>query len=366
MTEEDDTHEEEPSESNGAEPGSTEPRVSDPNVTPSRSSGPDAVPFVQRRSGLKWRSIALGAGAAALCTLLGVEVAYIAKSTPPQKAPLASATAAPSESVAVAPSASEVLDAALAEAASPEASSEAFALSSTTPSEDNFVEEPTPKSEKPRHYKTVQDAASSSCSTASVDGLSRQIIEQVRCTTPNAFVPLPPRPNLALDSHIYPYFELSARDHLLHALDTNRQRKMTVHSALRTVAQQYLVWRWSSNRRCGVQMATPPGSSNHETGRALDIADHAQWRPALEAEDFHWLGASDLVHFDYKTSRQLGPAPDVLAFQRLWNRNHPEDKIPESGRYDPPTEQRLKKAPPSGFATGPSCSKKSQKKTASK
>ena len=117
-----------------------------------------------------------------------------------------------------------------------------------------------------------------------------------------------------LDSHIFPYLEISARDHLARALDANQKRKMTVHSALRTLPQQYLVWRWAANRRCGVQMATPPGSSNHETGRALDIADHAQWRPALEAEDFHWLGASDLVHFDYKTNRQLGLAPDVSPF----------------------------------------------------
>jgi hypothetical protein len=47
----------------------------------------------------------------------------------------------------------------------------------------------------------------------------------------------------------------------------------------------------------------------------------------------------------------------VLAFQKLWNRNHQEDAISEDGRYSPATEQRLKKAPPGGFPLGASCAK---------
>jgi hypothetical protein len=77
------------------------------------------------------------------------------------------------------------------------------------------------------------------------------------------------------------------------------------------VAQQYLVWKWSGSRRCGVQLATPPGESNHETGLALDIAEQAVWRPHLEAKDFRWLGASDRVHFDYKGSNKA-PTDRVL------------------------------------------------------
>jgi hypothetical protein len=225
--------------------------------------------------------------------------------------------------------------------------------------EDGFEEEPGPsKPARPKHFGTVQQAAAGSCSTASVDGLSRQIIDQVRCADLKAFVPLPARSNLVLESHTFPYLESAARDHLLRVLDAHRNQTMRVHSVLRTVAQQYLVWRWAAGRRCGVQMATAPGDSNHETGRALDIANVAEWRPALEAEDFHWLGASDNVHFDFKSHRSLpqGP-PDILAFQRLWNRNHPEDRITESGRYDTNTEQRLKKSPTAGFSVGASCAK---------
>ncbi len=221
--------------------------------------------------------------------------------------------------------------------------------------------EPRPaKRTPPRHFSTVQEAAAGSCSTASVEGLSRQIIEQARCIKPNAFVPLPRRPNLAFATNVFPYLELDARNHLLQVLDAHRKEKMTINSALRTVAQQYLVWRWSAGKHCGVQLATLPGESNHEIGVALDIAEHAQWRPALEAQEFHWLGTSDRVHFDYKGgNKSPRGGMDVLAFQTLWNRNHPDDPIAADGHYSPATEERLRKAPPGGFPIGPTCGKAS-------
>jgi hypothetical protein len=215
------------------------------------------------------------------------------------------------------------------------------------------------KKEKPKHFATVQEAAAGSCSTESVDGLSRQIIEQARCIKPNDFVALPKRPNLVMAAHVYPYLEVGTRDHLLKALDAHTSATMTINSALRTVAQQYLVSHWAASKICGVQLATPPGESNHEIGTALDIAEASKWRPALEAQEFRWLGSSDRVHFDYKGGSAAPPksATDVLAFQKLWNRNHKDDAISENGQYSSLTEQRLKKAPPSGFPLGASCSK---------
>jgi hypothetical protein len=204
--------------------------------------------------------------------------------------------------------------------------------------------EPTPKPAKraaPKHFATVHGAANESCSTASVEGLSRQIIEQARCIKRNAFVPLPSRPNLVLGSNVFPYLELETRDHLLRALDAHRAAKMTINSALRTVAQQYLVRRWAAAKRCGVQLATSPGESNHETGTALDIAEPGEWRPTLEAQKFRWLGAADRVHFDYSGSSAPRSAMDVMAFQTLWNKNHPTDVIAADGRYNAATEERL-------------------------
>ncbi len=222
-------------------------------------------------------------------------------------------------------------------------------------------ERPAPEREVVRRYSTVQQAAAQSCTTESVDGLSRQIIAQARCMEPNAFVPLPSRPNLVVESNVFAYLELRARNQLVKALDSKKDVKMTINSALRTVAQQYLVWRWSAGKRCGVTLATPPGESNHEIGTALDIAEAATWRQTLEAHDFKWLGASDRVHFDFTKSPKSPArrrATDVLAFQKLWNRNNPKEKIPESGRYDAKTEDALKRAPANGFAIGASCGKR--------
>ena len=162
------------------------------------------------------------------------------------------------------------------------------------------------------------------------------------------------------------YLDAPARDHLLRALDAHPNRVMKVHSALRTVAQQYLLSRWAANKRCGIQLATRPGESNHETGLALDIGEHGTWRSALESEGFRWLGATNRVHFDF-----VGPGAvhhdglDVQAFQRLWNRNRPEDTISESGRYDGSTEQRVKKSPAGGFPLGARCERRREGRQAS-
>ncbi|MGC4067185.1 MAG: M15 family metallopeptidase [Polyangiaceae bacterium] len=304
------------------------------------------------------RNVGLGFAAVAMLTLLGVEIWYIAGEAirnPRGLAGSASSSAVSDEGPA--PSATPASES----PPGPIATADTGMIPPATSTDEALDEEPEPKPEKPRVYKTVEEASIGSCSTGSVDGLSRQIIEQVRCINPNALVPLPSRPNLSLDSHIFPYLEAAARRQFVKALDANPKQTLRVHSLYRTVAQQYLVRRWAAGKRCGVPMATPPGESNHETGRALDIAEAGRWRPALESQGFRWLGAADHVHFDYVASGAGTRGLDVLAFQRLWNRNHRDDAIAESGRYDPSTEQRLKKSPPAGFPLGPSCGKPARK-----
>ena len=298
------------------------------------------------------RTLALGLGCVLLCAIIAVDIVFMLKSDAKRSAnaPPKASVQAPSATV---PTAATPLSA--PSAGSDEPSDDAGAAMDYE-SDDG---EPHPaKPAAPRRFDTVQHAAVESCTTASVDGLSRQIIAQARCIRPNAFVPLPSRPNLVIASQVFPYLELEAKNQLVKALDANPKTKMTVNSALRTVAQQYLVWRWSQTKRCGVPLATLPGESNHEIGVALDIAEAATWRGPLEAQKFKWLGASDRVHFDYKSSSAGRTATDVLAFQKLWNKNNPKDKIAEDGRYSPPTEQRLKQSPADGFAQGPSCAKK--------
>ena len=65
------------------------------------------------------------------------------------------------------------------------------------------------------------------------------------------------------------------------------------------------------------------------------------------------LGA-DAVHFD-NTRSPDNRGKDVRAFQRLWNRNHPGDKIGVDGDYGPQTAARLRRAPAKGFKKGAGC-----------
>jgi hypothetical protein len=298
-----------------------------------------------------WRIIRLVTAFIGMCAIITVDVVFMVRSTSRHPATMQPSLAPPSVAAPPQP----------VDRTPPSVALVPEATDAVTPTfgEDGVEGEPSStKPEKPRHFRTVQDAASRSCSTASVEGLSRQIINEARCINPNAFVPLPSRPNLVLGSHVFPFLDVAARDHLMRVLDAHRDGTMTINSALRTVAQQYLVWRWSANKRCGVQLATPPGDSNHESGLAVDIAEETKWRPALEAQEFHWLGAGDRVHFDYKgSSSSPHRSVDVQAFQRLWNRNHTDDSITSDGNYSPATEQRLKKAPPDGFRIGPNCAK---------
>jgi len=301
------------------------------------------------------RTLAVSLGCVGLCALIGVDIYWMLRTDAQRSAPPEAATAS---SRATTSEPATTLGPPKATGAGPAASGDATEAADVLDYESDDGEPHETKPSPPKHFSSVQQAAVESCTTASVDGLSRQIIAQARCIKPNAFVPLPSRPNLVIASQVFPYLELEARDRLLKALDAKPKVKMTINSALRTVAQQYLVWRWSATKRCGVPLATPPGESNHEIGTALDIAEAGTWRPALEAQQFKWLGASDRVHFDYKGGGgggSPGTATDVLAFQKLWNRNHPTDKINEDGRYSPAVEQRLKQAPPDGFELGPSC-----------
>lgn len=207
-----------------------------------------------------------------------------------------------------------------------------------------------------RSAVTVGQAVNGGCSTAAVDGLSRQIIAKGNCIEPGAFVEVPDLPNITFGSNVYPFLEQPARDAFVATANANPGMTMTVNSMLRTVAQQVLLYRWDQNGQCGIEIAAYPGNSNHETGLAFDTSQYAAWRNTLEAHGFSWYGTGDDVHFDY-----TGPGAvsykglDVLAFQMLWNEHHPEDPIDEDGIYGPQTEARLLASPAEGFPSEVVC-----------
>ncbi|MEM9691777.1 MAG: M15 family metallopeptidase [Myxococcota bacterium] len=197
-----------------------------------------------------------------------------------------------------------------------------------------------------------------SCSTSVVLGLSYQIIGQASCAEPDAFALVAPGDGVTYGPAVLPYMIPAARDALIAALKSPAapDEELRVNSMFRSVAQQLLLYQWYQAGECGISLAARPGRSPHESGLAIDVGNYEAWRTALESVDFDWLGEGDPWHFDYEGPEAVSYLGlDVLAFQQLWNVNHPEDPIAEDGAYGPQTEARLLLAPPDGFPLGPTC-----------
>ena len=198
----------------------------------------------------------------------------------------------------------------------------------------------------------VSTYTTSTCSTSAVLGLSKQIADEISCLSPTLLSRFAPSTRLQITSNaVLPYLHATAKTDLTSVAATTT---VQVNSAFRTVAQQYLLYRWYQLGRCGITAAATPGRSNHESGRALDLQNYSSVISAMGARGWSHDVPGDPVHFDHLSSPDIR-GKDVLAFQRLWNRNNPADKISEDGAYGPQTETRLKAAPATGFAAGPTC-----------
>ncbi len=201
-------------------------------------------------------------------------------------------------------------------------------------------------------YATVASYVTSTCSTATVIGLSKQIADEVGCGDPTGLVAFAAGGNVQITSNaVLPYLSAKGKTDLL---DVAGNHVVKINSAFRTVAQQYLLYRWYQLGRCGITAAATPGNSNHESGRALDLANYSSLVSAMGAQGWSHDVPGDPVHFDHLSSPDIR-GRDVLAFQKLWNRNHPDDLLVEDGDYGPQTAGRLQQSPSEGFAIGPSC-----------
>ncbi len=189
------------------------------------------------------------------------------------------------------------------------------------------------------------------CSTDVVRGLAEQLVAEVDCMQPGALVRIDGLAGVTLDADVFPYLQQSAADALRRA---GARGAITINSALRTTPQQYLLHRWYTGSRCGIGLAAPVGASNHEQGLAVDAVGGRS--RLLVAQGFHWFGSADPVHHDYSAGGDVDLAGlSTKAFQRLWNRNHPEDLLVEDGVFARPTELRLRRAPAHGFDLGARC-----------
>jgi hypothetical protein len=196
---------------------------------------------------------------------------------------------------------------------------------------------------------SVGSFTTTSCTTAVVIGLSKQIADEISCTNPSHLVRFAAGSGITITSNaVLPFLAANART------DLQAVGNVQINSAFRTVAQQFLLLEWHNLGRCGIAAAAAVGRSNHESGRAVDVANFSSRITAMA--NHHWSHdvAGDPVHFDHLSSADIR-GEDTLAFQKLWNRNHTNDKIAADGVYGPQTEARLKKSPATGFAIGASC-----------
>lgn len=185
------------------------------------------------------------------------------------------------------------------------------------------------------------------CSTAGAEGLSAQLLDELLCLSGGTLVSYAGAPGITLTNpRVHAVLSPAARDGIVRAAATTPLR---INSGFRTLVEQWLLY-----TAAGCGLVAVPGSSNHETGRAVDVDNYSAARAAMVANGFtQTYPTNDPVHFD-------GPGADaralsVRAFQRLWNANNPADRIAEDGAWGPMTQARLERSPAEGFAIGRVC-----------
>lgn len=212
-----------------------------------------------------------------------------------------------------------------------------------------------PTTNVPQSGPTVQEQILSQCSTIAVKGLSLQLIDQMNCEEPGIMKSFEGAPSISYGASVFPFQQGPATDTLT-SVAANNAGTIPVNSALRTVPQQYLLYEWYQRGLCNANLAASPGRSNHNGGLAIDIGNSNAWRSPMRAAGYTDNVSGEPWHFYYGGSggrdvRSLS----VLAFQKLYNRNFPEDPITEDGVYGPQTEGALKSSPANGFTAGPRC-----------
>ena len=196
---------------------------------------------------------------------------------------------------------------------------------------------------------TLQEAVENSTdgSTAVLRQFDKQLIDEMNKIEANCLVSFADL-NVNIGGGVHPFLQLSAKEALAGAI-ADRAQQLFVNSAYRTIAQQLFLYNYAQSGKSELPAARP-GQSNHQSGLAIDIEDAEGWQSDLEAHGWRWLSDSDPVHFDFvgDGGRDIGGTA-VLAFQRLWNRHNPNEKIDEDGAFGPVTEEKLSKSPIDGF-----------------
>ncbi|CAF0823461.1 unnamed protein product [Brachionus calyciflorus] len=196
--------------------------------------------------------------------------------------------------------------------------------------------------------QNILDAAG--CNTGLTGGLATQLVNKMNQIKPGFMSSLSGLTRVSLGSATVkvPYAQSQTITAIKNAVAARPGVTLYINSALRTLPQQLLLYRWYLAGKCGITLAAKPGASPHESGYGIDIDDYNGWKPYLQTYGCSWQGTSDVVHFNCP-GVALGTT-SVLAFQRLWNCNNPTDLLSEDGLYGPQTEARVLRSPANGFA----------------
>ncbi|CCI26006.1 MAG: M15 family metallopeptidase [Microcystis sp.] len=199
--------------------------------------------------------------------------------------------------------------------------------------------------------------------TTIINGLNQQLVKELDLLIPGKLLRLDDgtlNVSFSDPARLLPFIGgPTAKARLKTAID-NRGVTLRVNSAYRTFAQQYLLFREHHSghpTKCGISAVARPGTSNHESGLALDIQNPMTWRPFLEFSGlgWRWFGPKDTPHYDFVAGgtdlRKFG----IMAFQKLWNKHNPSDKLVVDGDLgganwqNSETIKRLLKTPIDGF-----------------
>ncbi len=215
--------------------------------------------------------------------------------------------------------------------------------------------EPEPTTDAVQFGPTVEDLVTTSCSTITVKGLSTQLIDQMNCEVPGIMKSFAGSEAVTYSAVVFPFMQGSATDALIET-GLDNSGKIPINSALRSIAQQYLLVQWfqASPRLCDANKAAAPGGSNHNGGAAVDIGNSSTWRQVLRDNDFIDDVSDEAWHFRHKPAKDVRSL-SILAFQKLYNRNFPTKKIDEDGIYGPQTGRALAASPGEGFSREPVC-----------
>jgi hypothetical protein len=188
-----------------------------------------------------------------------------------------------------------------------------------------------------------------SCDTGLARGLSLQLITKLNRMVKTPLLvkvehPLIDTSSLACN----PYLQPVAAAALISAAK-ERGQVLKLNSCLRTTVQQHIIRRQYQQGLCGITAAAPPGSSNHEQGRAIDIEDPEDWQDCLESHGWAKLGSWDNMHYDFWDCRSDIASLQISAFQALWNTNNPHYQIAIDGGYGGITAAKIDLSPVEGW-----------------